>query len=136
MTKMYQIEYEFQSDHNIAERTGRGTTIHIRSKSDRSAVSDTVRWWNNRHEAIPESFRKCLSVVIYEFDPSSLDEDGYLPNMGRIRMAFQWKISTGMGPGATVGAKLVDDPACDMFNVDKKTPAVVGLGRNTKGPVR
>lgn len=136
MTKMYQIEYEFQSDHNVADNTARGTTVHIRSKSDRTTVADAARWWQNRYKAIPESFRRCCSVVIFEFDPSPLDEDGYLPNMGRIRMVFQWKIQTGMGPGVTVGSNLVNNPACDMFNVDKKTPTMVGLGRNQRGPVR
>lgn len=136
MTKMYQIEYEFQADHNVKERTGQGTAIHIRSNTDKTAVADAARWWINRHSAIPEHFRKCLSVIVFEFDPSSLDENGYLPNMGRIRMVFQWKIQTGMGPGATVGANLVKDRVCDMFNVDKKVSSMVGLGYHKKGAVR
>lgn len=116
--KIYQIDYEFQAEHNVAERTAQSTTIHIRCTSDKAAVKDAVRWWANRHKNVPDHFMNCLAVNVFEFDPQPLTETGGLFNTGRI-LLFQWKVTTGCGPGATIGTKLMDAPYSDPFNVDK-----------------
>lgn len=124
--KIFQVDYEFASDHNIAERTAQSTTIHFRATGDKTAVKGAIAWWANRHKNVPSHFQRCYAVKVFEFDPSPLDDDGYQSNSGRIRMLFQWKIDTGCGPGVTIGTKLVDDPTIDIFNIDNPAKSVFG----------
>jgi len=112
---IYRIDYEFQTDDDIKAHVGRGTDIYIRASSGREALASAIAFWKQRHKNLPEYFRKVGCVTIHLFDPNPLEPDGSLRGTG-IMTKYQWKISTGCGPGVVLGAEWTDDPVGDPYN--------------------
>lgn len=113
---IYEVHYEYQTDQDDSRNRARSMTIHFRARGERAAALGAIAFWRNRHACVPSHFRRCGCVQVYLFEPPELKGDGFL-GQARTKFAFEWKVTTGCGPGATIGARLLKNPAGDPFNV-------------------
>ena len=86
---IYRAHYSFRSD-TTTPLTEEQSSIQYEADSQEKAVQAFVRWWNNRHSAVPEYFREIFAVKIYQITIQRIKADGYLPSSTSI-VLFEWK---------------------------------------------
>jgi len=90
MSMLFRARYAFKSE-TTEPNTEQAGSIQYKALSNDSAVKGFVRWWENRHEAVPEYFQTLYAVKIYSIYPQVINESGYLPSETQVLYIFEWK---------------------------------------------
>lgn len=85
--------YIYYTD-TFARAHERCSEIIFQSPSDKHAVDDVKRWFDNRHKNLPEFFARLLCVKLYHFAVPIMRDDGYL-DMATGLYFYEWKYDWG-----------------------------------------
>ncbi len=93
MPKIYKAKLEYQSDEDIQQNVGSSTSIMFQSEFSAGdhLVHAVMRWFANRHRAVPEYFGRLCAVTIYGQRFSEIDHDGSL-DTSSVGPVTEWKI--------------------------------------------
>lgn len=91
MTKLWLADLEFQTQEQEPRRVGSGSSIQFLAPNIHAAVADVERWWQNRHEALPEHFHRLCAVKVYLVTPQTVQPGGSLP-MDHGMFKYEWKL--------------------------------------------
>lgn len=99
---IYQAVFSFQSKRGVVRHEERSTKISFEQDDDQRAVVDAIRWWGNRHAAIPEHFHRVVALKLYIWKPYRVRDDGYL-EMPTGFPFYEWKSDWGLELGQRRG---------------------------------
>lgn len=87
--RAYAAYYDFTN----VDREGRNIDIKFVAPSPADAVRAAVRFWEDRHRAMPEHFGKLYSIKVANYLIGPIAEDGSLTNPGNFDF-FEYKRDT------------------------------------------
>ena len=75
---LWEATYYFPSPSSDGRVYEQKTSIIYQSAGPKSAVFDALRWWDNRHESMPDYFSELWALKVYAKHFGELQENGYL----------------------------------------------------------
>lgn len=93
----YTAGYEYQTEDQRGCGTATSTAVLYASDNPVMAVRDALRWWDNRHAAIPEHFARMLALKVRTCVPQRVDNTGYLP-VDSGQPFYEWKCDYPFDP--------------------------------------
>lgn len=90
----FEAYFEWQSNHDDRTCVMQGHSDHVQFTAPDlvSAVESFFRWWDCRHDNVPEHYAELACVKISMGAVGPVDTDGSLVNIGMAAMPFfEWK---------------------------------------------
>lgn len=92
---IFKAKLEFQSEKDILDNMADSITITFEAVRNEQAalITEVMRWFANRHEAVPEYFTRLCALDICGQRFSKIEPNGHLESSA-VAPCFVWKIDS------------------------------------------